>query len=126
VAYQSYRDLDIYKKAHKLAIEIHNMSLKLPKFELYEEGSQIRKSSKSVKNNIVEGFGRRKYKQEFIRFLTYSIASCDETRDHLDTLCDNSLRDTERYEYFCEEYDHLGRMISNFIKSVESGHKTRI
>jgi len=127
VAYQSYKDLDIYKKAHKLVIEIHEMSLMLPKYELYEEGSQIRKSSKSVKNNIVEGFGRRRYKQEFIKFLTYSIASCDETRDHLDTLYETkSLNDTEKYSYFCEEYDHLGKMISNFIKSVDSGHKTRI
>ncbi len=127
MAYKSYRDLDIYRKAHKLAIEIHEMSLKLPKFELYEEGSQIRKSSKSVKNNIVEGFGRRRYKQEFIKFLTYSIASCDETRDHLNTLYETkSLTDTEKYEYFCEEYDHLGKMISNFIKSVDRGHKTRI
>ncbi len=49
MAYQSYRDLEIYKKAHKLAIEIHEMSLQLPRFEMYEEGSQIRKSSKSVK-----------------------------------------------------------------------------
>jgi four helix bundle protein len=127
VAYQSYRDLDIYKKAHKLAIEIHEMSLKLPRFELYEEGNQIRKSSKSVKTNIVEGFGRRRYKQEFIRFLTYSIASCDETQDHLDTLFETkSLRDTKKYKYFCKEYDHLGRMISNFIKSVDGGHKTRV
>ena len=125
--YKSYRDLDIYNKAHKLAIEIHEMSSKLPKFELYEEGSQIRKSSKSVKNNIVEGFGRRRYKQEFIKFLTYSIASCDETRGHLDTLYETkSLNNTEKYEYFCEEYDHLGKMISNFIKSVAGGHKTRI
>ncbi len=127
MAYQSYRDLDIYKKTHKLAIEIHDMSLKLPRFELYEEGNQIRKSSKSVKSNIVEGFGRRRYKQEFIRFLTYSIASCDETRDHLDTLYETkSLRYIKKYKYFCEEYDHLGRMISNFIKSVDGGHKTRI
>jgi len=126
MAYKSYRDLDIYKKAHKLAIEIHKMSLKLPKFELYEEGSQIRKSSKSVKSTIVEGFGRRRYKQEFIRFLTYSLASCDETRDHLDTLYETkSLTDKAKYEYFYEEYDHLGKMISNFIKSVESGHKTK-
>ena len=110
-----------------MAIEIHEMSLKLPQFELYEEGNQIRKSSKSAKSNIVEGFGRRRYKQEFIRFLTYSIASCDETRDHLDNLYETkSLSDTEKYEYFCEEYDHLGKMISNFIKSVDEGHKTRI
>ena len=125
VAYQSYRDLDIYKKAHKLAIEIHQMSLKLPSFELYEEGNQIRKSSKSIKSNIVEGFGRRRYKQEFIKFLTYSLSSCDETVSHLHTLYETkSLKDN--YQYFCEEYDCLGKMINSFIKSVESGHKTRI
>ena len=124
MGFQSYRDLDIYKKAHKLAIEIHEMSLELPKHETYEEGSQIRRSSKSIKSNIVEGFGRRKYKQEFIKFLIYALSSCDETRDHLDTLFDTkSLSDEEAYKYFCEEYDHLGRMINNFIKSVELGHK---
>ena len=125
--YQSYKDLDIYKKAHKLAIEIHELSFKLPKFEMYEEGNQIRRSSKSVASNIVEGFGRRRYKAEFVRFLTYSLASCDETRDHLDTLFETkSLKDKDKHGYFCEEYDHLGEMITNFIKSVELGHKTRI
>ena len=126
MAYQSYRDLDIYKKAHELAVEIHQMSLKLPQLEMYEEGSQIRRSSKSIKTNIVEGFGRRKYKQEFVRFLTYSLASCDETVDHLNTLYETrSLGDKKRYEYFCREYDHLGRMINNFLKSVENGHKSK-
>jgi four helix bundle protein len=127
VSYQSYKDLDIYKKAHKLAIEIHGMSLKLPKFEMYEEGSQIRRSSKSVTSNIVEGFGRRRYKAEFVKFLTYSLASCDESREHLDTLFETkSLKDKNNYTYFFEEYDHLGRMITNFIKSVGYGHKTSI
>ncbi len=123
MVYQSYKDLDIYKKAHKLAVEVHQMSLKLPKFEMYEEGSQIRRSSKSIKSNIVEGFGRRKYKQEFLKFLIYSLASCDETADHLKTLYEtNSFSDESSYSHFCEEYDHLGKMINNFIKSVENNH----
>ena len=46
------------------------MSLDLPKFEMFEEGSQIRRSSKSVRSNIVEGYGKRHYKNDFIRFLT--------------------------------------------------------
>jgi four helix bundle protein len=125
VAYLSYRDLDIYKKAHKLAVEIHKMTLTLPKFEMYEAGSDIRRSSKSVKNNIVEGFGRRRYKQEFIRFLSFSQGSCDETIEHLVTLHDTgSLADEKQYEYFAEEYDHLGRMINKFTMSVERNHKT--
>ncbi|MFH1767956.1 MAG: four helix bundle protein [Candidatus Omnitrophota bacterium] len=122
--YKNYKDLDIYKKSHQLVIEIHAMSLKLPKFEMFEEGSQIRKSSKSVKSNIVEGFGRRRYKQEFIKFLTYALASCDETADHLETLYETgSFAKKDEYEHFQNEYDHLGRMITNFLKSVESGHK---
>ncbi len=96
-----------------------------PKNEQFGLTSQIRRSAVSVPSNIAEGFGRRRYKQEFIRFLTFSLASCDETADHLDTLYETkSLKDTNKYKLFCEEYDHLGRMITNFIKSVESGHKT--
>lgn len=130
MGYQSFRDLDIYKLAHKLAIEIHKMSLKLLKFETYEEGGQIRKSSKSITVNIVEGFGRRRYRNEFIQFLTYALASCDETREHLDLIFEtDSLKDKQAYDYFIEEYDHLGKMLTKFIQSVEEGHlthKTRI
>lgn len=112
--------------SHKLAIEIHAMSLMLPKFEMYEEGSQIRKSSKSIKSTIVEGFGRRRYKPEFVKFLTYSLASCDETRDHLDTIYETkSLKDKKLYEYFSNEYDVLGKKIRAFTNSVELGHKTK-
>jgi four helix bundle protein len=125
VAYQSYKDLDIYKISHRLAIEIHDMSLGLPRFEQYGEGSQIRRSAKSVPSNIVEGFGRRRYKNEFIQFLTYVLASCDETKEHLNILFETkSLKDKEKYDYFLSKYEELGRKIINFIKAVEIGHKT--
>jgi four helix bundle protein len=83
----SYKNMEIWKLSGELVIDIHNMTLNvLPKFELYEEGSQIRKSSKSVKSTIVEGYGRKRYQPEYIRFLTYALASNDETTDHLETL----------------------------------------
>lgn len=65
---KSYRDLNVFKEPKKLAIEIHKMSMTLPKFELYEEGSQIRRSAKAVTSLIVEGYGRRRYKQDFIKY----------------------------------------------------------
>ena len=72
---------------------------KLPKFEMCEEGSQIRRSIKSVKSSIVEGYGRRAYKQEFLKFLTYASASNDETVDHLETLYETgSLTERELFE----------------------------
>ena len=81
--------------AREVSIDIHKMTLeKLPKFEMYEEGSQIRRSSKSVRSNIVEGYGRRDYKQDYIRFLVIALASNDETTDHLETLYETgSLKD---------------------------------
>ena len=46
---KSYRDLEIYQIAHRLAVEVHKTTLReLPKFETYEEASQIRRASKSV------------------------------------------------------------------------------
>ena len=83
----SYRNLEVWKLARAMSVDIHKMSLtQLPKFEMYEEGSQIRRASKSIRSNIVEGYGRRRYKQEFIKFLVYAHSSCDETLDHLDTI----------------------------------------
>ena len=67
----NYKNLEIWQLARELAVEIHKMTLtELPKFEMFEEGSQIRLSIKSVKSTIVEGYGRRRYKQEFLRFLS--------------------------------------------------------
>jgi len=120
----SYEKLEIWQLARELVIDIHKMTLtKLPKFEMFEEGSQIRKSSKSVRSTIVEGYGRRRYKQEFIRFLTYAIASNDETVDHLETLYEtNSLSDEPLYQFLHDRSDLLGRKLNLFIRSVGKGH----
>lgn len=117
----SYRKLSIWQLACQLVIDIHKMTLtKLPEFELYEEGGQIRRSIKSVKSNIVEGYGRRRYQAEFIRFLTYSLASCDETTDHLETLFETgSLQDKLLYNDIHERLQTLGKKINLFIQSVE-------
>ncbi|MBN1904147.1 MAG: four helix bundle protein [Deltaproteobacteria bacterium] len=120
----SYKKLEIWQEARTIVLDIHKMTLeKLPKFEYYEESSQIRRSIKSVKSNIVEGYGRRRYKQEFIKFLTYSLASCDETTDHLETLYETeSLKDEILYHDLHERLQILGRKLNNFLQSVEKNH----
>jgi len=120
----SYKKLKIWQLARELVIDIHKMTLhKLPKHEMFEEGGQIRKSIKSVKSTIVEGYGRRRYKQEFIRFLIYAIASNDETIDHLETLFDTeSLTDKKLYETIHDKLEILGKRLNLFIQSVERGH----
>ena len=120
----SYKKLEIWQIARELVIDIHKMTLRnLPKFEMFEEGGQIRRSIKSVKSTIVEGYGRRRYKQEFIRFLVYAIASNDETTDHLETLFETeSLTDQELFHDLSERLDKLGKKLNRFIKSVKKSH----
>lgn len=119
----SYRNLEIWSEARDLSILIHEMSFKLPKFEQFEEAQQIRRSSKSVRSNIVEGYGRRRYKLEFIRFLVFAQASNDETTDHLETLFETkSLTDQSTFNDIKARLEKLGRKLNNFIKAVERDH----
>ena len=120
----SYRNLEIWQSSRSLVVDVHRMTLsKLPKFEMFEEGAQIRRSMKSVKSTMVEGYGRRRYKQEFMKFLTYSQASCDETVDHLETLFETgSLSDKPIYDDLHQRLDRLGKQINMFIQSVERSH----
>jgi four helix bundle protein len=120
----NYRDLEIWKLARQAAIGVHRMTVnELPKFEMYEEGSQIRRSVKSIRSNIVEGYGRRRYKQEFIRFLVFAHASCDETIDHLEGLFETgSLTNEAIYRELQTQLDLLGRKLNVFIGGVEREH----
>ena len=116
---KSYKDLEIYNLSYDLAIKIHKVSLKLPKYELYEEGSQIRRASKGITACIVEGYGRRKYKQEFVKFLIYAHASCDETILHLNFIKDTHGLDEREIKFFLDAYNELGSKINKFIQYVE-------
>ena len=121
---QGYKDLEIYQLAHRLSIEVHRVSMELPKFELYEEGSQLRRAAKSISANIVEGFGRRRYKNDFIRFLTYAHSSCNETIEHLEILIETESLSTEKGQNLLKQYDVLGRKLNRFIQSVNQQHRT--
>lgn len=90
----NYRDLYIYNSF---------LSLKLPRYELYELGSQVRSSSDPVVTNIVEGYGRKRYKADFIRFLSYSHASNDETIFHFNKLLHLYPNIIEPYRNIFEE-----------------------
>ena len=120
---KSYKDLEIYKLSYQLATKIHKLSLTLPQYEMYEEGSQIRRSSKSITSCIVEGYGRKKYKAEFNKFLIYAHASCDETILHLNFIKDTHKIDAHEINSFIEDYVKLSRQINKFINYVENNWK---
>ena len=121
----SYKKLEIWVLAREVVLEVHAITLTLPKFEMFEEGGQIRRSSKTVKSCIVEGYGRRRYKQDWIKFLVYSLSSNDETLDHLENLWETkSLTSELSFQLLHQKIQRLGRMINAFIQSVEKQHES--
>lgn len=114
----SFRDLEIYQLSFELAKKVHYMSLKLPKYEMYEQGSQVRRSSKSIKDTIAEGYGRRRYKAEYIRFLIFAHASTDETVSQLNMISEIHFPQGNLNELI-REYELLSRKINKFISWVE-------
>jgi four helix bundle protein len=123
----SYKNLEIWQLSREVVNDIHQMTLeRLPKFEMFEEGAQIRRSSKSIRTNIVEGYGRREYKQDFLRFLHFALSSNDETTDHLETLFETgSLTDENVYASIHEKLILLGKKLNNFIQAVEREHVSK-
>lgn len=118
---RSYKDLDIYKKSFDLAIAVHRLTLSLPNHEKYEIGSQLRRSNQSIKDNIIEGYGRRSSKKEFIRYLTFSYASLLETKSQLEML--KELYYPKGCQQLIENYIKLGKMINSFISYFKNHWK---
>jgi len=67
---QSADDLIVYQKAYSLAMEIFRMSKRLPAEERYALTGQIRRSSRSVCQNLKEAWAKRRYEAHFISKLT--------------------------------------------------------
>ena len=117
------RNREIYIIGHALANRIHEMTLRLPKLELFEEGSQIRKSSKSVTALLVEGYRLRKYRDNFLFYLWRALGSADETKEHLAYLYETgSLKDPLLYAALTAECEKLLSKLMTFIQGVEAKH----
>jgi four helix bundle protein len=66
---RGYEKLEIYQLSNALAIRVHRMTLDLPKFEMFEAGSQARRSSKRIPASIVEGYCLRRHTNEYLQYL---------------------------------------------------------
>jgi four helix bundle protein len=121
---QTYKDLDIYKEALALFYDSHRLSMVLPKHELYEQGSQMRRAADSIISNFVEGYGRRRYKPDYVKFLVYAHASILELQCHLEKIASLYPEFSEDYMAIKTRYDVLGKKMYRFIQHVETNWNT--
>jgi four helix bundle protein len=120
---EGYKKLRIYTLSHSLGVRVHALTLRLPRFEMYEEGSQARRSSKRVSASIVEGYRHRKYRAEYIRYLYRALGSSDETLEHLEYLSETgSAAGHPEVRDYITSYKSLSAQVARFIQGVERSH----
>ncbi len=120
---RTFEDLEVWKKAREVRLFVQNMVKKFPTEEKYALANQIRRSSRSITNNIAEGYGRFFY-QENIQFCRISRGSLSETLDHIIVAFDEEyILESELAEYRALHDDCLKLLNGyiNYLQKVKSG-----
>lgn len=120
---QTFNDLKVYQIAKELSGKIERLAKILPRSERFRQTDQILRSSRSINANIAEGFGRKKYAGDFIKFLRYALASSDETQAHLEILFSADLIDGYNYSNLTKQYKNLSVRLINFIKAIQQNNQ---
>ena len=115
---KSFKELEVYKLARKLAYKIFLLTKKFPKEEKYSLTDQIRRSSRSVGANVAEAWGKRRYEAHFISKLTDSDAEQLETQHWLDNALECEYITKIEADKLVDEYLSLGRMLNSMINKA--------
>ncbi len=116
----SAKDLDVYKKAYSLAMQIFQISKTFPKEERYALTDQIRRSSRSVCLNLREAWAKRRYEAHFINKLTDCDGENSETDSSLDFSKDCGYITSEEHQTLVVMNREVGKMLGSMINNPES------
>ena len=112
--------LDVFQRAYKASLELHRVSLHMPRTEQYALADQVRRASKSICANLAEGFGRQaQSKAEFQRFIRMSIGSADEMRVWLRYCFDLGYISDEQWRVWRDEYEQIAKMLQGLHRSLD-------
>ena len=116
---EGFDDLVVFKRAYRISLEIHTVSLGFPQIEQYALGDQLRRASKGICANIAEGFGKQSQsKAEFRRFILMSIGSANEVRVWSRYCLDLGYINKEQWEHWSGEYQQIAKMLQGLSKTL--------
>jgi four helix bundle protein len=115
----SAKDLGVYKKAYKLAMDIFEVSKRFPPEERFALTGQIRRSSRSVCLNLREAWAKRRYEAHFISKLTDCDGENSETDSSLDFARDCGYITDDQHCGLVQRCAEVGRMLGSMIINPE-------
>ncbi|HUJ81243.1 MAG TPA: four helix bundle protein [Candidatus Acidoferrales bacterium] len=120
---KSFRELEVWQKAHAFVLDIYRATSAFPSSERFGIVSQIRRSAMSIPANIAEGFGRRTTK-DFLQFLTIANGSLEETRYFMILSKDLRYLAVEEYESLDRQAISIGQMLGALSRSLHDRVQT--
>ena len=114
----NFYDLNAWKKAYELVLEIYKFTKKFPKEELYGITSQLRRAASSIGANIAEGFSRYHYNDK-IRFYHNARGSVSETQNFLFLSKDLNFIDLKQFNNLFILSKEVIKLINGLIRSIE-------
>jgi four helix bundle protein len=112
---RSFEDLECWKAARELRIFVSEQIIsKFPKEEKFTLTSQLKRSSRSVGDNISEGYGRFHY-QENIQFCRIARGSLCESMNQVITARDENYIDEDLLQQFRERFERTKAILNGYI-----------
>lgn len=115
---QSFRDLEVWQKAHQVALKIFDLTEQCPRGYLYDLIPQLRRAALSVPTNLAEGCATA-HTRELLQFINVAQRSVSETQYLLLFAFERHLLSEDQYGDFKEGYEEIGRMLSGLTKSLK-------
>lgn len=114
---KSYEDLEVYRKFLQLHLDVHNVTLSFPKFEMFELGSQLRRSSNAIAANIAEGWNN-KHINIYLEGINRAFGEFQETRHHLTVAYKKKYLSNEEFQALLDRYEECARMLRGLEKAL--------
>ena len=115
---RNYEDLQVWRKAHNLTLEIYKSTRCFPMEERFGLTSQIRRSCSSIGANLAGGCGRRS-DAEMVRFVQIAIGSGAELSYHLRLARDLDLLSVNSFEHLRSDLSEVMRMLSSLSQKLK-------
>jgi four helix bundle protein len=113
--FRTFEDLEVYKSAREFRKKMYGVARRLPDFEKYDLGSQIRRAAVSLTNNIAEGHGRYHFADQ-VRFFLGSRGSLQELVDDLNVCDDEKYLERDKVAELKNEAWRVLALINGYLR----------
>jgi four helix bundle protein len=117
--FQTFEDLEVYQAVREFRKAMYAVTRRLPDFERYDLGSQIRRAALSLTNNMAEGHGRFHYPDQ-IRFFLHSRGSLQELIDDINACLDENYLPSDEVAKLKEQAGSVRILLNGYLRYLRS------